>query len=231
MKTDKYFRINLESSTGLISIHEQKKLLPSEYHSNNENDCGEYTILVAVEKTIGREIYSMGVHPESYKTYELRNIAYQIINDYNVDGFEYDRERKVIFYGWIYGIYATKNENNYYDVITGEEIPREIISSTCEMISIANYSEMIEDLNLIKEHKDVYISITKERFYKLSQGAINRKIASQRYKQNYEVRKKAYHARLVKREKQFQKMCEDLKTASCSKREEVKRLIHQIRNI
>lgn len=207
-----------------------KKILPSEYHSNNEKDCDEYTILVEVEKTIGREIYSMGVHPESYKTYELRNIPYQIINDYNIDGFEYDREREVVFYGWIYGIYATKNENNYYDVITGEEILREIISNTYKMISVDDYSEMIEDLNLIKEHKDVYISITKERFSKLSQGAINRKIASQRYEQNYEIKKKAYHERIIKKQKKWQQIYDELKATSYPKREEVKKLIYEIRN-
>ena len=229
MESINYFCIKLTSSPGIFSINEQKSLLPNEYHFNNEDDTNQYTILVETEKTVGKEIYSLDVHPETYETYEFKDITYQIINDYNVDGFEYDRERKVVFYGWIYGIYATKNEDNYYDVITGEKIPHEIISNAHEMISADDYSEMIEDLNLIKEHKDVYISITKERFSKLLKGAMNGKIASERYKQKYAVKKKTYDERIIKRQKQWQQIKEELKYESYPKREEVKKLIYEIR--
>ena len=230
MESINYFRINLTSSNGLISIHEQKSLLPNEYHFYSKNDTNQYTILVETEKTVGKGIYYMDVHPETYETYEFKDIKYQIINDYNIDGFEYDREREVVFYGYIYGIYATQNEDKYYDIVTGEEIPYEIISNIHEIVSIDDYSEMIEDLTFIKEHKNVYISITEERFSKLLKGAINRKIAFERYKQNYAVKKKAYDKKVIKKQKQWQQIKEKLKDESYPKREEIKKLIYEIRN-
>lgn len=230
VENDKYFRINLESSRGLISIHEKKNLAPGEYHSVDKNDTNDYQILVEIEKEVGKAFYSLNVLPESYKTYEFQDITYQIINDYEVDGFEYDSERKVVFYGWIYGIYAIKNGNNYYDVVTGEEIPCEIISSVLEIETVDNYSEMIEDLELIKKHKNIYTTTTKERFSKLSQGVMNQKKASQLYKQNYEAKKKAQDKKRIEKENCYQHIRDELKVASYLKREVVKQLIYEIRN-
>ena len=112
----------MKTSKGLISIHESKYLSSDEYHSIKSSDNNNYQILVEVENEVGIPFYSLGVYPEVYQTYEFQDVSYQRINDFNIDGFEYDAEKKVVFYGWIYGIYVVKDKNSYYDVITGTEL-------------------------------------------------------------------------------------------------------------
>ena len=224
---DMYFCINLKSLKGLISIHETKKLSPDEYHSINSVDTNDYQILAEVEKKVGQKICSWNLFPESYQTYEFQNATYQIINDFNIDGFEYDSKRKVLVYGWIYGIYAISDGNNYYDVITGEKIPNEIIANVRKIETVDAYSDMIDDLRLIEKNKNAYIKITKERISKLSQGENNRKLAQERYKQNYET---TIEAQREKRIERAQQQYEKSRIESSSKRKEVKKILRRIKN-
>ena len=172
----------------------------------------------------------MNVLPKKYKTYEFQDVTYQRINDYEVDGFEYDTDRKVVLYGWIYGIYVIKEGSKLYDVVTGKEIPWGVASNIMEVETIEKFEQMIEDLKLIKEHKDVYENITKERILKLSEGYMNKTIAYEIYKQNYYAAKKAQDQKRFKNENFYQQMRNELKISSSSKREEVKKLIYEIKN-
>ena len=226
---DKYFRLRLISSKGLISIHEKLVLSPSEYHHKKNDNTNNYQVLVEVEKKVGSAIYSLGVIPEVYKTWEFQDVTYHVINDYDIDGFEYDKKQNVVFYGFIYGIYATKRGDIYYDVITDEEIPRDIISSILEIEKVDNYQEMIEDLKIIKEHKDAYIKLTQERVSKLVLGSINKNVASELYKRNYEDKKKIHNEKLVKRVTSYQQNSEECNNVCSSKKEEVKQLLYEIK--
>lgn len=89
---------------------------------------------------------------------------------------------------------------------------------------------MIEDLELIKKHKNIYTTITKERFSKLWQGVMNQKKASQLYKQNYESKKKAQDEKRIEKENCYQHIRDESKVATYPKREVVKQLIYEIRN-
>lgn len=225
-----YFRIKLENSKGLISIHEERELSPNDYHLADKKGDNNYQILVEAEKEIGNAFYSLNILPEKYKTYEFQDVTYQRINDYDVDGFEYDLDRKVVFYGWIYGVYAIKKHSTLYDVVTGDEIPWGIISNVVEMETVEDFEEMIEDLKLIKKHKNVYENIIKEIILKLSEGAMNKTMAYEKYKQNYDTAKKAQDQKRLKSENFYQQMRDQLKITSYPKREEVKKLIYEIKN-
>ena len=145
-----------------------------------------YQILVEVEKTVGESIKYWNLSKESYKDYEFKEITYPRINDFTIDSFEYDKQRKVVFYGLIYGIYAIKKDNDYYDVITSDRIPSGIIERANEMTDYEELSCMLEDLEIIERKKDVYIRITRERIFNLSKGATNKQLAIKRYNQRYQ---------------------------------------------
>ena len=226
---DRYFRLRFISSKGLISIHEKLVLSPNEYHLVKKDGTNDYQVLVEVEKTIGSVINSLEVFPEVYKTWEFKDVTYKIINNYDIDKFEYDKDKKVVIYGSIYGIYAVKSEDSYYDVITDEEIPSDVISRVLEIVTVDNYMEMIEDLKFIKEHKDIYIKLTRERVSKLLEGAMNKKVADELYRKNYETKKKLRKEKMLKRVNSYQQKCEEEKDVCCSKNEEVKQLIYDIK--
>ena len=108
------------------------------------------------------------------------------------------------------------------------EIPCDIISSILEIEKVDNYQEMIEDLKIIKEHKDAYIKLTQERVSKLVLGSINKNVASELYRKNYEDKKKLHNEKLVKRVNSYQLNCKGSNNTS-SKKEEVKQLLYEIK--
>ncbi len=183
---ENYYCIKFKGCNGPLSIHESKELSYNEYHQISSNKTNSYQILVEVEKTVGENIKYWNLSKESYKNYEFKEITYPIINDFTIDGFEYDKQRKVVLYGYIYGIYAVKKDNDYYDVITGDRIPSGIIERETEMTEYEDLSCMLEDLEIIERKKDVYIRLTGERIFNLSKGAANRQLAIKRYNQKYE---------------------------------------------
>ena len=58
------------------------------------------------------------------------------MNNSNSDGFLYDQEREIVFYAYIYGLYAVKRGDAYYSVITDEEIPKEVIGLSKNLVKL-----------------------------------------------------------------------------------------------
>ncbi len=232
MKTEneRYFRLSLKGNNGLLSIHESKKLNSNEYHKIENTESGVYQVLTATTKKTGRNFYSLNVRSEPYQTYEFQHIMYPIINDFELDGFHYDAENKVVVYGSIYGIYALRDGKEYYDVISGEKISWAMLEKSVEIEYPENFQEMIEDLEIIQNHKEAYLNITRERIAKLSEGAKNMKIANKKYLENYDRKKQAEDAKFLERMQRSMEACEKLREAAKPKKEKVKKMIYEIKN-
>lgn len=174
-----------------------------------------------------------------HQTYEFHPVSFKKVNDSTLDGFLYDRERNVVFYAYIYGLYAVKRGISYYSVITDEEIPREVIDSISKRKSLDDFMDMEEDLEIIGKHKELYLKVIMEDIRLLMEGVNNKRMAQKRFRANYEKAKRLYEKTdEAKREKEARDEAgrEDLHSlkgqemAIDSKREQVKELIYQIQN-
>ncbi len=226
-----YFLIHLEGlGNNLLAIQEKKQLEEEQYHSISREESGTYSILVDIEKRTGRNIYSLGVHEECYHTYQFESVSFQKINDFAFDGFEYDKERKVVFYGYIYGLYAVKSGDDYYDVITGQKIPWGVIHTVSERETKDDFETMIEDLEFIQGHKDIYLKFIEEVLRLLQEGANNREAAVARYRKNYHEKKQQEDFKLKQQLENGKRLREERRIENAPKREKVKELIDGIRN-
>lgn len=230
MKNDKYFKISLKSQNGLLSIHESRKLKPSEYHKIKSEEKGNYQILIETIRTTGKRFYAYDVFEEPYTTYEFRDISFPIINDFNLDGFIYDEKNKVVMYGLIYGIYAVKNGKNFQDVISGREIPVSIIDRYVEVKTKEDFQGMIEDLEIIKKHKKVYLKIMRERTARLVEGAINQKKAAKKYLESYNRMEQELHEKVQQNLEESKRIDEQQKDEIKEQKEKVKKMISKIKD-
>ena len=60
-------------------------------------------------------------------------------------------------------------------------------------------------------------------------GSINKNVASELYKRNYEDKKKIHNEKLVKRVTSYQQNSEECNNVCSSKKEEVKQLLYEIK--
>lgn len=228
---EKYFLITLKSLNGFLSIHEQKKLKASEYHPLESIETREYQVLVKTTRTTGKRFYSYNVFEEPYTTYVFQTRTFPVINDFKKDGFEYDEKGKVVLYGILYGIYAVQDGKDYKDVISGKKIPSSIIDRTSEMKTKSDFKNMLEDLEIIQQHKEVYLKIVREATSKLLEGAINQKKASRKYLENYNQMEKELRERNYENVQSAIKIEEKSKTELQKQRERVKKMIDRIKKI
>jgi len=235
-----YFLVRLVGANGhLLSLQEQKRLSKNEYHPMKQEEEGEYCIVEETQGTVGRDLYVLGVYKEPYQTYQLKSVSFQKINDFDSDGFLYDKERGVVFYGYIYGLYAVIRDDKYYSVITDEEIPTEVIEGVSKRETLDDFMDMAEDLEIIGKHKEVYLKVVDEVIHLLQEGTNNKRLAQKRYNEKLEQGKRAQkeveQREQERRKKEWQQYMQTQKykeqeIAIASKRNEVQQLIYQIRN-
>ncbi|MDE5587510.1 MAG: hypothetical protein K2I72_03965, partial [Bacilli bacterium] len=114
-----YFLIQLKGNLDeLLSLQEEKELSEDDYHLIDVNLSSVYRLLVETQAGAGNDIPDLGVFKEPYQTYKFESVNYPTVNDFDLDGFLYDKERGVVFYGDIYGLYAVKRGSAYYSLIT-----------------------------------------------------------------------------------------------------------------
>lgn len=237
---EEYFLVSLlGNSNRMLSLQEEKRLSESEYHPVDTEEVGEYYILEKIEKEAKYCLLPSDVSGEVYQTYEFQPVSFQRVNNFTLDGFLYDQEREVVFYAYIYGLYAVKRGDAYYSVITDEEIPKEVIDGISKRETVDDFMDMIEDLEIIGKHKELYLKIMKEAICLLMEGVNNKRVARNRSKANYEKVRIAYEktdgAKRTKeeREKAWKEHLRSLKRqemAIDSKRVQVKQIIRQIQN-
>lgn len=158
-ETETYYEIVLANSAEKIfdfSLYEKKSLKPTEYHLPKQKTTGKYTALIETERQVVPSYYC-DIKPVSYRGFQFEKIEYIIENDPKIDGFSYDRENEIVVYKSTY-IYAFKKKGKFYDLITGKEIPTELITSTNKVRFLEDYRVMYENLEGIKEHVAVYKS-------------------------------------------------------------------------
>ncbi len=235
-----YFLIQLKGNFGeMLSLLEEKKLSENDYHPIDVNQASMYRLLVETQAETGNNIPALGVFKEPYKDYKFESVFFQIVNDFTLDGFLYDKERGVVFYGNVSGLYAVERDNAYYDVITDEKVPIEGIDRVSKIETLDHFLNMVEDLKIIGKCKEIYHEVVEEELRLLKEGENNRVIAHQRYRDNYNQAKKlaAETEKAKEEKKQREKTWEEyMKSAKAtekvidSKREEASQLIYQIRN-
>lgn len=214
-----------------VTLYEQRELALSEYHPLEHSIQENYRMLCKEKEFAGlrdSQCYSP-VQAEPYHTYKLNSVTGDIINDSQLDGFSYDIERKNVIYGTIY-VYAQKNNNQYYNLVTGKIIPKEVIKTVDEISSIRDMEEMIEDLKFIKQYKEIYIKTMNKIISKLLEGYKNYRSALKIFDQRYHEYKEK-----IKSELQFKKDNDTLflpkeENEADKKREEVKQLVLELRN-
>lgn len=189
-KTNNYYKVALKVSSTcntLIDLYESKKLTSKQYHKVSVPEIDSYKIIVPVSKTVNSDsqapFWNSVIPAEAYDGYQFKEVSYTVENDIEKDNFYYDKKNKMVIYGWTF-IYAIKEDNQYYDLITGKLIPSSIIQSTSSQISLDDYELMIKDLELIKQHKEIYEKITNELYEKLEEDNKNYQIAQQKYNDN-----------------------------------------------
>lgn len=237
---EEYFLVNLlGNSHGMLSLQEEKRLLEGEYHPVDTEETGEYYVLEAKEKEVKYCLSSSNTPGEVYQAYEFQPVSFKKVNDSTLDGFLYDQERGVVFYAYIYGLYAVKRENAYYSVITGEEIPTAVMDGISKRQTLDDFMDMVEDLEIIGQHKELYLNVITEDIRLLMEGANNKRLARNRSKANYEKARRAYaKTEDAKRKKEakekawkeYMRFLKQQEMAIDSKRAQVKELIYQIQN-
>lgn len=235
-----YFLIQLKGNEGeMLSLQEGKKLSEDEYHPIDVNQESVYRLLVETQAETGNNIPDLGLFKEPYKDYKFESVFFPVVNDCTLDGFLYDKERGVVFYGNVYGLYAVERDNAYYDVITDEEIPIEAIDGFFKRETLDDFMEMVKDLKIIGSHRGVYLKVVEEEIRLLKEGVNNRKIAHQRYRDNYNQAKRlaaeteeGKEERRMRDEawKKYEESEKAQEMAIDSKRREASQLIYQIRN-
>lgn len=211
-KTNNYYKITLKEGTTcntLINLYENKKLTSKQYHKASLPEIDSYKIIVPVLKTVNSDskapFWNSIIPAEVYNGYQIEEVSYTVENDFEKDEFYYDKKNKIIIYGWTF-IYAIKEDNQYYDLITGKLIPSSIIESARSEIRLDDYETMIKDLELIKNHKETYEKITNELYEKLEEDNKNYQIAQQKYNDNLKkfLEERREQLRKVREEKEIQ---------------------------
>ena len=227
---EKFVLVELKNCCGFLKLYEKKQLTEDEYHPISTEKQEIYYTFVKTRKRVGQLLGNAFIPPEPYQTYRTKKVYFHKVNDDNLDGFAYDKKNGVVVYGEIRGIYAVEKKGKYYDAITGEVIPNEIIGYHIELSTVDNLDRMIQDLRFIEKHKDVYIQITEERYRKLKEGEENRRIAIKKYQEKYEQFIKRTRTGIAKDFQEYEQLLKEQKPKIASKTAQIKQLIYQIRN-
>lgn len=190
-KTLKYYSITFKGQNykGSIMLMEDKELDENEYHKNKKYGLSFYYYIDKVRAYV--KIVNPHVEKVNFETYEFKCKNYRVCNEEKIDGFRYDAKNKKILYGYT-NVYAIKKNGNFYDVITGKLIPRNIILVSSVLGSHEEFAEMIDDLEFIKKHKKLYEEIICNIIELLSIGQRNIEKAKKEYKKRcllYEQKK------------------------------------------
>ncbi len=229
-----YYELSLierEPYKTIISLYENKELTCEEYHSlnhNNSNSPQSYTALVKTKKLVPKERDAFcPIKQVAYNAYKFETIEYKPDNNLKKDNFGYDKERKIINYGYT-KIYCIKRNGEYYDIVADVEIPKEIISqkNTRELHLPYQFEEMMKDLLLIKEHKEIYTKIVCDIYLRLKLDVINYEKAKKEFDKRYAAYKEL-------QEKQTYYIDIENKTnteITNSNKEKIKQLIYDIQH-
>lgn len=151
-----YYKVSLKNGIGyFMSFYEYKKLQKSEYHQKKEWHRVRCHILKVETETFLTKHFRAEIPKLNYD-----EVAFLSKADSKVDSFDYDEKRKIVFYGYV-GLYAIQKKNafgeeQYYNVVTGKEIPNQVIEGASPIVSSNSYQEMLSDLYLFKNKKKSY---------------------------------------------------------------------------
>lgn len=182
-ETLKYYTITFkgQSYKGSIMLMEDKNLDEHEYHKNKKYSLSFYPYIDKVRSYV--RIVNPHVEKVHFETYEFKEKRYRVSNEEENDGFCYDAENKKILYGYT-NVYAIKKKGKFYDVITGNIIPRNIISISSMLEFHEEFEKMIDDLKFIQKHKKIYKEIICNIIELLSIGQKNMEKAEKEYKKS-----------------------------------------------
>jgi len=174
-----YYLINLDENNGEFSIYEDKFLMANQYTPWESEIAFTFIDGVYSEKQIKGQV-SFFNESVPYIGYCLRSRICYCVNNYEIDGFGYDKENQRVIYGNT-AIYATLKDGNYVDVVTGKVIPSSIIKSSRQVIYENDLSAMIEELTLVSKHVDLYSKLLDNLINMFSLADNNEKLAQATY--------------------------------------------------
>lgn len=176
---EKYYLIDLDEDISEYSIFEDKFLMANQYTPWESEIAFTFVDGIYFEKQIKEQVSFLS-ESVPYVGYCLRSRICYCANNYEKDGFGYDKENQRVIYGNT-SIYATLQDGKYVDVVTGRVIPMNIIKSTREVIYANDLSAMVEELTLISEHVDLYSKLLDDLINMFSFADNNKKAAQASY--------------------------------------------------
>jgi len=165
-ESDRFYRLLFAEGvdSASISLFERRFLTPDEYHPANLYLAFWITNIVAVEKRLKNDYTSF---PVFYEDYERQRHGFYCVDNFpDLDGFRYNKNEGIVYYGDT-SIYLVERDGKYYDIIQGEEILNSPNLRLKQILHHRDFEEMLLDLELIKEHKALYVSLLSSVFWKL----------------------------------------------------------------
>lgn len=167
---EKYYVIYFDEVGTELTLFENKFLNNSQYTKSSDNKY-VFTDIIYEEKVLRPNVDFLG-ETYLYDGYKLNSENSCYCNDYDKDGFMYDRKNQRVVYGKV-PVYVSLVGDTFIDVVTGQAISRNLVKMSIAIDSAEGLHEMANDLIKISEYTSVYSIILSDWISMFSSEYIN----------------------------------------------------------
>ncbi len=147
----RFYKISLFGIGSVFSIYEKRKLQEEEYHREEERELPIYRLEQRMNPLFSNETNSL----EKYLGFQVEVGTMKACNSFIEDDFFYDKDEGILLY-MNTCIYAEQRKGQYFDLVTGIEIPKHAIEEVKKVITIDDYIQFESNLQAIVPYVYLY---------------------------------------------------------------------------
>lgn len=147
----RYYKISLFGIGSVFSIYEKRNLQEEEYHMEEERELPIYRLEQRMNPIFSNEKDSL----ENYLGFQVEVGTMKACNSFIEDDFFYDKDKGLLLYMNTF-IYAEQRKGQYFDLVTGIEIPKHAIEQVEKVTTIDDYIQLESNLQAIVPYVYLY---------------------------------------------------------------------------
>ena len=167
---EKYYAVYFDDIGIELTLFENKFLSAREYIKSVNSEY-IFTDVVYEEKVLKTNVKFLS-EAYLYDGYKLNDEVNYYCNDYDKDGFMYDRRNHRVVYGKT-PIYVKLVGDSFVDVVTGQVIPRNLVKMSIEIDSAESLHAMANDLIRLSKYANIYSIILSDWISMFSTEIVN----------------------------------------------------------
>lgn len=226
---EKYYAVYFDDIGIELTLFENKFLSAREY-TKSVNSEYIFTDVVYEEKVLKPNVKFLS-ETYLYDGYKLNDEVNYYCNDYDKDGFMYDRRNHRVVYGKT-PVYVKLVGDSFVDVVTEQVIPKRIIKTATEIDSPELLHAMANDLIRLSKYTNIYSIILSDWISMFSTEIVNMCAVQEIYDYLCFKKYREEYGELALEFCDFESMAEDViddTVLQVGEHQKIKRIVENIR--